>query len=200
MDAFDLDNVPKPLRSKLRLRTLATGQALFRQGDLVKAVYVVEEGRIAMVRYAPDGRRVTLFMAGPGDSFAEAALFSEAYHCDAIAELPARVVVIPKAELRAVLAQHKRHAERLMARLAHQVQDLRLRLELRNIRNARERVWQALLLLAGPGGRTIVFDRPLKVVAVEIGLTHEAYYRALAALVRSGRIRHRGRRIDLIGL
>jgi CRP-like cAMP-binding protein len=200
MDAFDLDDAPKSLRSKLRRRTLATGQALFRQGDPVKAVYVVEQGRLAMVRHAPNGRRVTLFTAGPGDSFAEAALFSEVYHCDAIAELPARVVVVPKKELTDALARDKRLAERLMARLAHQVHDLRLHLELRNIRNARERVCQALLLATDARGRTIIFDRPLKVVAGEIGLTHEAFYRALAALVRAGRIRHRGRRIDLVGL
>ncbi len=198
MDAFDLDNVPKSLRPKLRRRTLAAGQALFRQGDPVNAVYVIEQGRIAMVRHAPNGRRVTLFTAGPGDSFAEAALFSEVYQCDAIAELPARVVVVPKRELTAALARDKRLAQRLLARLAHQVHDLRLRLELRNIRNARERVWQALLLAGGPSGRTVTFDRPLKVVAGEIGLTHEAFYRALAALVRAGRIRRRGRRIDLI--
>jgi CRP-like cAMP-binding protein len=198
MDAFSLDKAPKSLRLQLRRRTLAAGATLFRQGDPAVAIYVIEQGRVAMVRHTPEGRRVTLFTAGPGESFAEAALFSDVYHCDAVAEVAARVTVVPKSAFRNHLARRPRFADLLMARLAHQVQDLRLRLELRDIRSARERVWQALLLSTGTTGRTVTFDRPLKVVAGEIGLTHEAFYRALASLARAGRIRHRGRRIDLL--
>src|SRR5688572_33288297 len=104
MDAFTLDKAPKSLRSQLRRRTLAVGATLFRQGDPVVAVYVVEQGQIAMVRHTPEGRRVTLFTAGPNESFAEPALFSEVYHCDAVAEVKARVRVVPKLELRSACA------------------------------------------------------------------------------------------------
>jgi len=197
MDAFGLDQAPRSLRAKLRSRALAREAILFRQGDPARAVYVIENGRIAMVRHTPDGRRVRLFSAGPGESFAEAALFSDVYHCDAVAEIASRVIVVPKTELRALLARQRHRAEVLESRLAHQVQELRLRLELRDIRQARERVWQMLLLAADPRSRTISFDRPLKDVANEVGLTHEAFYRALAALARLGRIRRRGRQIEL---
>ena len=70
--------------------------------------------------------------------------------------------------------------------------------KLRNIRSARERVWQVLLLAAGENARTVTFDRPLKVIAGEAGLTHEAFYRALSKLSQAGRIRRRGRCIDLM--
>jgi CRP/FNR family transcriptional regulator, dissimilatory nitrate respiration regulator len=198
MDAFGLDDAPKSLRQKIQHRSLATGAALFRQGDAVTAVYVVEKGRIAMIRHTSDGRRITLFTACAGDSFAEAALFSDIYHCDAVAEAATSVAVIPKRELLAALARHQHLSQQLMAHLAHQVQNLRQRLELRNIRNARERVWQALVLAAGAKDRTVEFDRPLRAVASDIGLTHEAFYRALSALARTGRIRRRGRRIEIV--
>jgi CRP-like cAMP-binding protein len=152
-----------------------------------------------MVRHTPEGRRVTLFLANSGESFAEAALFSDIYHCDAVAEVSSRVAVVPKVLLRAFLKQREQAAEQVMARLAHQVQALRARLELRSVRNARERVWQALVLAAGPGGRTVVIDGPLKTMASDVGLTSEAFYRALAALAAARRIRRRGRRIDLLG-
>ena len=164
------------------------------------AVYVIERGRIALVRHTSEGRRVTLFAAGPGESFAEAALFSEVYHCDAVAEVPSRVTIVPKAELRAVMKLRGQVAEQLMARLAHQVQVLRTRLELRSIRGARERVWQSLILAAEPGSRTVRLRSPLKTMAGEIGLTQEAFYRAMAALEAAGHIRRRGRRIDLLGV
>jgi CRP-like cAMP-binding protein len=198
MDAFGLDEAPKSLRAHLRHRDLAAGTALFRQGDPVVAVYVIERGRLAMVRHTADGRRVTLFTAGPGESFAEAALFSEVYHCDAVAEVPSRVTIVPKAELRALLKQRGQATDRLMARLAHQVQALRTRLELRSIRGARERIWQALVLAAPPGSRTVKLETPLNAMAGEIGLTQEAFYRAIAALEAAGRIRRRGRRIELL--
>lgn len=164
MDVLGLDAAPPSLRARIRPRRLAAGAALFRQGDPARALYVVEQGRVAMVRHSPEGRRLILFTAGPGDSFAEAALFAETYHCDAVAETRSLILEVPKAALRAALAGHPRLAERLLARLARQVQDLRQRLELRNIRGARERVWQKLLL---------------------------------AALAREGRIRRRGRRIEI---
>jgi CRP-like cAMP-binding protein len=139
-----------------------------------------------------------LFTASSGESFAEAALFSDVYHCDAVAEVPSRVTIVPKGEMHALLNSRGQAAEQLMARLAHQVQVLRTRLELRSIRGARERVWQALILAAKPGSRTIKLEKPLNAMASEIGLTQEALYRAVAALEAAGRIRRRGRRIDLL--
>lgn len=197
VDKLGLAAAPAALRSSLRQRRLARGETLFRQGDPTRALYVLDEGRVALIRHAPDGRRLVLFSAGPGESFAEAALFAERYHCDAVAESAASVIEIPKPALRAALRRDPDLAERLLARLARQVQELRQRLELRNIRSARERVWQRLLLAAPADGRAAVFERPLKDIAAEIGLTHEAFYRALAELTRTGRIRRRGRRIEI---
>jgi CRP-like cAMP-binding protein len=200
MDAFGLDQAPKSLRARLRSRNLAAGAPLFRQGDPAAAVYVIERDRIALIRHTSEGRRVTLFTAGSGESFAEAALFSDTYHCDAVAEIASRVTVVPKGELHAVLRQRWQAAEQLMAKLAQQVQALRTRLELRSVKGARERVWQALILAAGPGGGAVNLKSPLKTMASEIGLTHEAFYRAIAALEASGRIRRRGRRVELLGV
>lgn len=184
---------------KPRNRRLAKGELLFRQGDPTRGFYVVKDGRVALVRHAPDGRRLVLFSAGPGESFAEASLFAGTYHCDAVAESRSGVLEIPKNALRAALRRDAELAEHLLARLARQVHELRQRLELRNIRGARERVWQFLTLAAGLHGGKVVFERPLKDIAAEIGLTHEAFYRALAALDRAGRIRRHGRHIEVIG-
>ena len=61
-----------------------------------------------MVRHAPDGRRVMLLSAVSGESFAEAALFSDTYHCDAVAEVASGVTVVPKVQLRAFLSSEIR--------------------------------------------------------------------------------------------
>jgi CRP-like cAMP-binding protein len=77
-------------------------------------------------------------------------------------------------------------AEAFMARLAEQVQELRVRMELRNIRSARDRVLQHLRLHAGMHGRSVGIEGQLQDIAAEIGMTREALYRTLAALEAEG--------------
>ncbi|MEI9422090.1 hypothetical protein O7A70_13020 [Mesorhizobium sp. Cs1299R1N1] len=77
-----------------------------------------------------------------------------------------------------------------LAWIEHVTQQLhaaRALIELRNIRSAEERVLQHLRLRADAEGK-VVFKGRLLDVAAELGLTHEAYYRALAGLVRSGAV------------
>ena len=75
-----------------------------------------------------------------------------------------------------------------MATLAHQIHVLRSRLEERNIRSARERVLNHLVLAADASSRTLKMDGTLMDLAGEIGLTPEALYRTLAALAKDGLI------------
>jgi len=84
-----------------------------------------------------------------------------------------------------------------MARLARQIQDLRARMELRNIRSARERVLQYLRLCAGADGRTIAIEGQFQDIAAEVGLTREALYRTLAALEAEGVLARAGTGIVL---
>ena len=130
-----------------------------------------------------------LHRAGPGDWIAEASLFSETYHCDAVAVTDVRTRFYPKAPFRAELRRDPVLAEAFVARLAHEVMALRTRIEQRRIRSADERVSSYLALNAGPDGRTVTLDGTIKDLAVELGLSHEALYRTLARLEAAGRIR-----------
>jgi CRP-like cAMP-binding protein len=130
-----------------------------------------------------------LHTARPGELFAEAALFADRYHCDAVAASASRVRVLPKRPLLAAFRDDPAVGERFMAVLARQIHGLRSRLEGRNIRSARERVLNYLVLAADADTRTVALDGTLMDLASEIGLSHEALYRTLAALVRDGVIR-----------
>jgi CRP-like cAMP-binding protein len=106
-----------------------------------------------------------------------------------VAAAPSRVRVYPKAEMIALLRTEPALAEAFMTRLAHQLQELRTRMELRNIRSARERIMQYLRLRAGPDdGRSVRIEGQLQDIAAEIGMTREALYRTLAALEADGSI------------
>lgn len=192
---FDTDILPASLRAASRRRHLEKGETLFHRGDSTYAVFQVENGRIRLIRHSADGRALTLHVAAAGESFAEAALFSGRYHCDAVADIESTATIFPKAALIEALAADPTVTRAFMARLAGQVRDLRMMLELRNIRSARDRIIGWLVLAGAEQGVTL--DRPLKSIASEIGLTHEAMYRALAALQREGAVERSGDRIVL---
>ena len=178
--------LPPSLEAGSVVRVLASGELLFRQGDRAEAIYRVETGRLRLIRRTIDDHLVILHTAGRGEFFAEASLFAEAYHCDAIAAAQSRVWVYPKAIVMDALRTDPALAETFIARLARQLQELRARMELRNIRSARERVLQYLRLRAGVHGRSIAIEGQFQDIAAEIGISREALYRTLAALEAEG--------------
>ena len=144
-------------------------------------------GRLRLVRRTVDDHLVILHTARRGEFFTEAALFAETYHCDAVAAAPSRVRVYPKTKVIEALRADPVLAEAFMARLARQLQELRARMELRNIRSAKERVLQYLRLRAGRS-RSVELEGQLQDIAAEIGMTREALYRTLAALEAEGHL------------
>lgn len=181
----------------VKLRALAGGQSLFRQGEPVSSLYRVELGRLRLVRHTENGTAVVVHVARPGETFAEASAFADAYHCDALAEVDSTVAAVPKAAFLAALARDPGTSVRFARLLASQVVELRARIELRNIRSAQERLlaWLRLHSEGRPPGMEV--DRTWTDVAAEIGLTREALYRALAELAARGEIARTGRRVLL---
>jgi CRP-like cAMP-binding protein len=169
-------------------RKLKAGETLFRLGDKTAGLCEIIKGRVRLARVDRAGHETILHVAGPGDTIAEASLFSPAYHCDAIASTDAVVRTYPKQVVLDAFAREPKAAQAFAATLARQVMALRARVEQRNIRSARERIRHYLVLNAGADGRTVALRGTLKDLAAELGLTHEALYRALAALERAGEI------------
>jgi CRP-like cAMP-binding protein len=195
------DWIPGEARAAAIERKFKAGEALFRLGDKSIGLWEVTAGRVRLARVDRSGREIVLHVAGAGETLAEASLFSPQYHCDAIANTNATARLYPKRKVLAVFEENPNAARTFAAALARQVMDLRTRIEQRNIRSARERVRHFLALNAGADGGEVELRGTLKDVAAEIGLTHEAFYRALAALERSRQIRRsRGKIILLPGV
>ena len=183
-----MDGLPDNVRRQVSVRDVAEGEALFYQGDLASAIFEVVSGRVRLVRRTIDDHLVAMHTARPGDLLAEAALFSNVYHCDAIAAVASRIRVYPKGPLLTALRRSPVLFEAFAARLAGQLQALRARLELRNIRSARERLLRYLRLSTTGDGRTLTIEGHLQDLAADLGLSREALYRTLAALETEGAI------------
>lgn len=164
------------------IRELAVGETLFATGDATRGFFAVRKGQIRLARFSASGRETVLFVAGPGERFAEASLFAEVYHCDAQAVAESTVACFPKTEALNLLQNNTAARLDLTADLARQVMELRSALTLRDIRSARERVLAHLVAQAGTDGRTVAIKGLLKDVAATIGLAPEVLYRTLAQL------------------
>lgn len=192
------DWLPAAGRDEAIDRKLKSGEALFRLGNKATGLYEVISGRVRLARVDRSGHEIVLHIAGPGETLAEASLFSPSYHCDAIASTDATVRIYPKAALLAAFYEDRQAAQAFTATLARQVMNLRTRIEQRNIRSAHERVRHFLKLNVGVDRRTVNLRGSLKDLANELGLTHEALYRTLAALERAGEIKRSKGRIILL--
>ena len=197
MDLSTPESLPPVLRTAATYRDLVAGQVLFYQRDQALAIFTVDIGRLKLARYTSEGTLVVFQIVRTGESFAESALFCDVYRCDAVAEVPSRIIVYPKQLLVTVLRDHPDLASNFIERLTKKSQSLKDRLELRSIRSARERVLQYLLNAIQPGETTVNFDRSLKDVAGELGLSPEVFYRTLAQLEREGIITRAERQITL---
>ncbi|MBI1220798.1 MAG: cyclic nucleotide-binding domain-containing protein [Rhodobacteraceae bacterium] len=159
-----------------RERCLSQGAFLFHQGDAVSKLFIVTEGGVELVRHQEDGSAVILQRAAEGAVVAEASVFSEAYHCDAVASAPARVVSMPMREVRRLFISSPEFAEAWARHLTAEVRRARLRSEILTLRTVSERLnaW-----LAGQG-QELPPKGEWKSVARQIGVSPEALYRELA--------------------
>jgi CRP-like cAMP-binding protein len=193
------DWLPIAVHSAAVERRLKAGESVFQRGDRSTGLYEVVKGRVRLARVDRSGREAILHVAVQGDTMAEASLFSPTYHCDAIAMTDAIVHRYPKGALLTEFERNPRAARAFMAMLARQVMTQRTRLEQRNIHSAHDRIRHYLTANAAEDGRTVVLRGTLKELAGELGLTHEALYRALADMAAKGEIERLKGTIRLIG-
>ncbi len=198
MNLSQPDSLPLLLQNGANYHNLVAGQVLFYHRDPAEYIFALEVGRIRLVRYTNEGNLVVFQIVRAKESFAESALFSELYHCNAIVEIPSRVIAYPKSLVAEALENNPDLALNLLRRFDHKSQSLKQLLELRSIRSARDRLLQYLLFTTSPGETRISFDRSYKDIASELGLSPETLYRTLAELEREEIIARDGKQIELI--
>ncbi len=184
------------LRATVTHSEMSQGGYLFRRNDPVRQLHVIAQGTCQLERTTMDGRALPLALLGPGQVVAEGSLFNERYGCDCRVVDCARVRSFPRQAVLDLMIQRPTLAQDWLSALAHQVMDLRTRLELRNVKSARERITLHLALQADAEGRYIV-PVSYKSLAQELGLSHEALYRTLARMEQAGEIRRESRIIQI---
>lgn len=176
MIAIMSDRLSDRLRAAGVERRFGAGAFLFHRGDTVALLYLVLEGEIHLLRHQEDGATLVQQRAGAGALLAEASLFAERYHCDAVAVTETATLAVPKQTLQRMLADEPALAQAFAAHLAGEVQAARLRAEILSLRTVAARLDAYL----SAGGDRLPDKGRWKTLAAELGTTPEALYRELA--------------------
>ncbi|MEX2269069.1 MAG: cyclic nucleotide-binding domain-containing protein, partial [Acidimicrobiia bacterium] len=92
------------LRARATVRTFTRNDVVFQQGDASDALYVIQEGRIAIAAQSGDGRESVLAVLEDGALFGELPLFDdEPRSADARALTDSTVIELGYEPVRAVL-------------------------------------------------------------------------------------------------
>jgi CRP-like cAMP-binding protein len=184
---------PGRARGTVRRIAVPKSSRLFSRGDRPRAMHFVVAGEMHLVRPSLTGHQMVL-QRTTGGFLAEASLDQTSYHCDAVACQASDVLTIPrKAFVDALSDEHFRN--RWLAHLAGELRRVRAQAERLGLKTAQERIAHYIETEGSDGA--LVLTRSKKAWADELGLTHEALYRALARMERSGLIGIDGARLSI---
>jgi CRP-like cAMP-binding protein len=176
--------LPEPFNqlsnSDCKQRIYDKDHCIFRQGDKSRGIFFVINGSIELRRYTSAGAVVVIHVAKSGETFAEASLFSDTYHCDAYVAAPSELIELNRKSINHLFDTDSAFARTLTRQLTQQIQHYRRKVELLSISNATERVFCGIV--------EGLLKSHIKVFSTEIGLSHEVVYRSLSKLVAQGKL------------
>ncbi|MEW6595315.1 MAG: Crp/Fnr family transcriptional regulator [Thermodesulfobacteriota bacterium] len=182
-------------------QTFRKGQPIFAEGDPGAGFYVVGSGLVKIYKLSMDGKEQILHLFGPGEPFAEAAVFtSSSYPAHALALEESRVFFFPRRAFIELLRSSPDLAMNMMAalsmrlkRFAHLIEDL-------SLKEVPGRLAAHLLFLSEQQGDadTVALPVSKSQLASLLGTIPETLSRMLTKLAKQGWIAVDGSRITLL--
>lgn len=173
------------------LRSLAAG-ALYRRGERVflkgarpEWMFYVVAGEILLERSGVHGEHVVLQRRRKG-FVSEASLLVDAYHCDARVIEEATVIKLPIDALRQQLQEDAVFNHEWIRTLNREIMHLRMQSERLSLHAVQDRLIH-LIETEGEAGQYPI-PTGVKTLAGELGVSHEALYRAVSELEKQGKL------------
>ncbi len=177
--------LPVNLHGQCEPADVAANTALFLTGETPRWMFFVLDGEVVLERHGMDGQQACLQRCQSG-FVGEASLTSSRYHCDGRTSVETQVAKVPIQALRQALKSDADFAERWIAMLSREVRQLRLQNERLSLPKVQDRLLH-LIETEGTDGQ-YALTCSVKDLAKQLAVTHESLYRAIARLVKVGRI------------
>ena len=186
--------LPKGLLGQCHAHHFEKGDYLFHQGEKPEYMFFVVSGEAVLTRTSSHGEPTTLQRC-KGGFLSEASLLTDAYHCDAIVTNSGQAITLPIKSLRDALTDSK-FSMKWVQLLSKEIMRLRTQSERLGLKDIRSKLIHLIETEGKQGVLTLQSD--FKSMASEIGVTHEALYRAIASLEKEGLLRKQSNSLELL--
>ncbi|MDP6833189.1 MAG: Crp/Fnr family transcriptional regulator [Alphaproteobacteria bacterium] len=179
------DDGIKMLLLDATVRRYPHGTSLFMQGEQADRFFIILDGWVKGFRQAPDGHESVIAVFGPGESFAEAAMFvSGNFPISAEIAADARLLVIPRSGMLKQLRDDPDIALKMLASMSRRLRGFVQQVEQLTVKSATQRLASFLEKLVdveeGPDEFELPLDKML--IAGRLGMQPETLSRALSKL------------------
>lgn len=192
-------------------RRFAAGTVLFRDGDPATEAFLLQDGRVRLLKQAGRMER-SLRVVRPGDLFGESALLRGAARSSTAVALDDVVTLaFDHATFEQVLATSPEVAGRVLSQLIRRLRDAEDQIEILMLRDAQSKVVVALMKFAqqeqlaqgvdgrGEPGQISLTLSPLELSA-QVGLDVDTVKRIVAQLRETGHLRIQDERVEVPNL
>jgi len=182
------------------LKRLTVGAALFHQGDKADRFYFLFSGQVKLHRIVSDGQEKLVEIIRPGESFAEALLFTGApsYPVSATALKASLVASLHGSHYRRMLEEHPSICLDILATLSIRLHQRLNEIDTLALANASHRVVRFLYQAQEGESGVVTLDVPKRLIASKLGIQPETFSRILHRLIESGMIAVQRRRIEIL--
>lgn len=202
--------IPEELGARLLdaavVRRLSSGQRLFSRGDQPCGLYCVVEGTIRISGVSESGKEALLMLMEPPHWFGEISLMDgQPRTHDAIAEGATRVLQVPQAALKTLLAQEPRYWRDFALLMSNKLRLMFIALEALSLLPAPARLARRLLMIAeGYGnlreGPRRVIDVSQEQLALMLAISRQTTNQILKQLEARGAVRLTYGKIEILSL
>jgi len=198
-DVEDGDIAPSE-RDRLILRfgrKFAAGEALFKEGDPAREAFLLQEGRVRLLKRVRMVER-SLLLLKPGDLFGESALLDDgARNSTAVALSEGAVLVLDRSTFRSLFENYPAIATRMLEQLIRRVRDAEDQIEIMLLRDNQFKIVSALLKLAHrASGSAEIAISPVE-LSSRVGLDVDTVKRSVNRLREQQYVRITGERVEI---
>jgi CRP/FNR family transcriptional regulator, dissimilatory nitrate respiration regulator len=161
------DNDLSRLASIARVHKAPRRETLFNEGSPADGFYVVKAGRVKLFKLSSEGKEQILRLVGPGETFAEAAVFSgDTFPAYAETLADAELLFFPRSAFVRLIESNPRLALNMLSTLSNLLRRFSLLVEELSLKEISSRLARYLVRLADLQG---VGKQPKPQVTLEIG-------------------------------
>lgn len=182
------------------------GDVLFREGEPAASAYLLEEGRVRLLKKVRGAER-SLMVLKPGDLFGESALLSGTSRTStAIALSPGLALALDQGTLQSMIEHNSAVALRMVKQLVMRLRDAEDQIEIMMLSDTQSKIVSALLKLvqssrdASTQGSTVSFTISPMDLSTRVGLDVDAVKRGVQQLRDGQYIRVTDERLEIVDL